>query len=96
MYLVSVNTYSYKEMRDDKEKAITDEWRTSEQDLIYLAVIGGAIGTEMAIYDFPTGENKHKVSKASWRIGIPSLILNHIFILYFLVRFLTKKKEHDY
>lgn len=95
-YIAAINTYSYKEMREDKEKSIHDEWRTSEQDLLFLAIIGGAVGTELAMYDFPSGENKHKISKACWRIGVPSLILNHLFILYFLFRFLTKKKEYEY
>jgi len=99
-YFIGINIYSYLQMKEDKRIAVENsqkpkkdrEWRISEQDLYFLAVIGGAIGTELAIYDFPSGENKHKVSKASWRYGIVSLIVNHLFIILLFLNFMIKKQ----
>lgn len=95
LYFIGINYYSYSEMREDKQKAIKKEWRTTEQDLFFLAAIGGAIGTELAIYDVFSDGGKHKVSKAAWRIGTVSLILNHLFILYLLSRWLLRKKKDN-
>ncbi|NOZ45160.1 MAG: DUF1294 domain-containing protein [Chlorobi bacterium] len=92
IYFIGINYYSYLEMREDKQKAVKKERRTSEQDLFSLAAMGGAIGTEIAMYDFPSGYYKHKVSKASWRIGIPSLIINHFFIIALLIFLVFKFK----
>lgn len=79
-------------MREDKQRAIDREWRISEQELFRNAAFGGAIGTELAMYDLFSEGGKHKVSKASWRIGNVSLIVNHIILLIILIRFLYKTK----
>lgn len=79
-------------MREDKQRAIDREWRISEQELFRNAAIGGAIGTELAMYDLFSEGGKHKVSKASWRMGNLSLIANHIIILIILIRVLYKSK----
>jgi len=91
-YLVHINYKSYYSMRMDKLKAETNSWRTSEQELFNEALMGGAIGIELAMYDFPDGKKKHKVSKAAWRIGIPSLILNQLFFLFLIIFFFYKNK----
>ena len=84
-HFININYKAYYDMRMDKLKAETNSWRTSEQELFNDALTGGATGILLAMYDFPKGERKHKVSKASWRIGIPSLILNQFFIIAFLI-----------
>ena len=92
IYFIGINTHSYVKMREDKILAENKAWRTPEKELMFLAAIGGAVGVEMAMYDFPTGDKKHKIKKAAWRFGIPSLFLNHAFILFLLFRRIYKTK----
>jgi len=88
LYYIGINTYSCYLMHDDKQKAINKEWRVSEKDFFTLAIAGAPIGIEIGMYAF-----RHKVSKASWRVGMPSLIINHFVLFIIFYRRLYRKKN---
>ena len=88
LYYVGINSYGCYLMYDDKQKAINKEWRVSEKEFYTLAAVGAPVGIEIGMYVF-----RHKVSKASWRVGMPSLIINHfVFFIIFYRRLYRKKK----
>ena len=78
--MILINFSSFIIFGLDKRKAKNKEWRISESSLIFLCLIGGAIGglISMVIY-------KHKLSKKLFYIGLPFMvILNRImeFIIF--------------
>ncbi|MGL5328270.1 MAG: DUF1294 domain-containing protein [Peptostreptococcaceae bacterium] len=79
IYLFIINIISYTAMYIDKQKAINNKYRISENTLISLSLIGGSIGTLSGMYNF-----RHKTQKPKFKIGIPLIILIQIVITYFI------------
>lgn len=77
IYFIIINILSFTLMGIDKYKAISNKWRISEYSLFALSLLGGSIGTLVAMYTF-----RHKTKKQSFRILIPIfLIINLILML---------------
>ncbi len=77
IYFIIINILSFTLMGIDKYKAISNKWRISEYSLFALSLLGGSIGTLVAMYTF-----HHKTKKQSFRILIPIfLIINLILML---------------
>ena len=96
LYYVGINSYACYLMRVDKQIAVDnanlepedEEMRISEKKFFTLAITGAPVGIEIGMYVF-----RHKVSKASWRVGMPSLIINHIVFFIIFYRILYRKKK---
>lgn len=80
-YLLLVNTVAFFLMGTDKRKAKKNKYRISEKALFMWALVGGSAGSLAGMYFF-----RHKTLHTSFRIGMPLILLVHIFILaYFLL-----------
>lgn len=80
IWFVFINLVAYIVMSDDKRRARQRKDRTPEKTLFLLAAIGGALGILLAM-----NIHRHKTKHASFRIGIPLLLLlNAVLYGYFL------------
>lgn len=80
VWFVFINAVAYIVMSDDKRRARQRKERTPEKSLFLLAAIGGALGILLAM-----NFKRHKTKHASFRIGIPLLLLlNAVLYGYFL------------
>lgn len=64
-------------MGRDKRKAKKKKWRTSENMLFFVAVIGGAIGAWLGMYVF-----RHKTNKYKFIIGMPLLVIVVLYVIW--------------
>lgn len=80
IWFVFINLIAYIVMSDDKRRARQRKERVPEKTLFLLAAIGGSLGTLLAM-----NIKRHKTKHASFRIGIPLLLLlNAVLYGYFL------------
>jgi uncharacterized membrane protein YsdA (DUF1294 family) len=75
-------------MGEDKHRAESGEWRISENELMFKAAIGGAVGEGAAMLYF-----WHKVRKPKFYFGIPLLIVFNLFIFRVLSKKLLKNSD---
>ena len=81
IYLFAINVISFLAMGIDKYKAKKGHWRTKENTLIMLVVLGGGIGGIAGMYFF-----RHKTKKPRFYIGFPMILgLEIILTILFLV-----------
>lgn len=79
-WFVMINVIGYVVMSEDKNKARKRRDRVPERTLFLLAFMGGSLGVLIAMY-----RKRHKTRHASFRIGIPLLLLlNMVLYGYFL------------
>ena len=78
-YLIAINLLAILVYGLDKRRAIKNKWRVKELYLFLIALLGGAIGSLMAMYAF-----HHKTKKISFVLGVPILILLNLGIFYLL------------
>ena len=76
IYLIIINILSFSLMGFDKYKAINNHWRISEYTLFGLSLLGGSLGTLIAMYTF-----HHKTKKNSFRILIPIFLIINILLI---------------
>lgn len=76
VYLVIINILSFILMGLDKYKAINNHWRISEYTFFGLSLLGGSLGTLIAMSIF-----HHKTKKNSFRILIPIFLIINIIML---------------
>ncbi|WP_128426834.1 DUF1294 domain-containing protein [Gudongella oleilytica] len=79
--LIFVNLYSFFLFWRDKRLALNHGWRIPESRLFLTALLGGAAGAILGMKLF-----SHKTKKASFRIGLPFLLVLNIISLYFLIQ----------
>lgn len=81
LWFLIINVISYLVMADDKRRARQRRDRIPERTLFLLAAIGGSLGVLMAM-----NVKRHKTKHASFRVGIPLLLLlNAVLLGYFLI-----------
>ena len=80
-YLVTINIIAFAMMGIDKIKAKVGMWRISEAALFIVAILGGSIGANFGMYVF-----RHKTMKFIFVVGMPIVLLIHIYIFYKLFR----------
>ena len=80
-YLITINIITFILYALDKYNAIHGKWRIRELVLLLFAIIGGAIGAILAMKTF-----RHKTKKAKFTIGIPVILLIHVFIIIYWIR----------
>ena len=77
--LLIINTNSFRIMGIDKLAAIINKRRISEKKLITLSIIGGTLGTTIAMFIF-----RHKINKIKFKLLIPLTI---VYIAYYIYIF---------
>lgn len=78
IYIVIINVVTFFIYGLDKSKAKAGQWRISEVQLIFLAVIGGSVGALAGMKIF-----HHKTRKPKFKIGVPVILIIQL-IIYFL------------
>ena len=68
-------------MYRDKKKAIKNEFRTPEKDLLLIALIGGSLGTLMGMY-----KCHHKTKHVKFIYGVPFILLINLVIIYIIIK----------
>ncbi|MFR2534616.1 MAG: DUF1294 domain-containing protein [Clostridia bacterium] len=82
VYLVMINMITFFAMWLDKRKAQRGKWRTSEQTLFVLVLLGGGIGGIAGMYTF-----RHKTQKPRFVVGFPAILIFEIVVLlYFFLK----------
>jgi uncharacterized membrane protein YsdA (DUF1294 family) len=81
LWFVLINIIAYVVMSEDKNKARARRERVPEKTLFLLAFMGGALGILIAMY-----RKRHKTKHASFRIGIPLLLLLNILLYGYFLR----------
>ena len=79
LYLIIINAAAFLLMLVDKLKAKRGAWRISEATLMWIAVLGGSIGSLFGMYLC-----RHKTRHIKFTLGIPLiLILQIVFAIWF-------------
>ena len=81
IYFLAINLISFQTMRLDKKKARRGEWRTPESVLFLQAIIGGSIGSILAMNLF------HHKTRTAFRIGMPVILLVQLLLILMLILF---------
>ena len=55
-------------------------WRTKEQTLFVIAMIGGSIGSVLGMYIF-----RHKTKHTNFTLGIPVILITQIVLIIYFV-----------
>lgn len=71
-YVIVINAISLFLMKLDQFYAVHRRWRISERTLLWVAFIGGAVGTWIAMYVF-----RHKVRKPKFVWLVPLFMCLH-------------------
>ena len=79
-YFLLINAIGFLLMLVDKYKAKRNLWRIPEATLIWVAVIGGSIGSIAGMNLF-----RHKTKHAKFYIGLPVILALQIVLVYLLV-----------
>ena len=85
IYLLSVNALGFLLMLIDKYKARKKLWRIPEATLMWVAALGGSLGSLLGMYTV-----RHKTQHLKFTVGIP-LILAAQCVIAVLVMALTAK-----
>ncbi len=83
IWLLALNAIAYAVMASDKQKAKRNRRRVPERTLFTWAAVGGALGIWIAM-----STKRHKTQHASFRFGIPALLVLNIAVyggLYYLL-----------
>lgn len=78
IYLLIVNLLGFCLMFVDKMRACKQRYRISENSLLFVALIGGSIGSYIGMYFF-----HHKTKHVRFYIGIPVMIILQIILYCF-------------
>jgi len=84
LFLIFINFFAFFLYRFDKLRAISGNFRISEKLLLFVAILGGSIGSWFAMYY----GKRHKVNKLIFKLGVPLLIILQIIIIrWFFLNF---------
>ena len=82
IYLLLINALGFVLMLVDKWKARKKRWRIPESTLMWVAALGGSIGSLLGMYTV-----RHKTKHLKFTVGIPLILVAQIFgAIYFLNR----------
>lgn len=69
IYLLLINALGFALMLIDKRKAMKNRWRIRESTLLWVAALGGSVGSLLGMYTF-----RHKTLHLKFTLGIPLLL----------------------
>ncbi|HEY4629197.1 DUF1294 domain-containing protein [Flavobacterium sp.] len=81
-YFLAVNILSFSITGIDKWYAVRQKFRVSEKILLVFVLIGGTIGSAIAMLLF-----RHKISKLSYLSKFFAVVLLQIAVFYFIKRY---------
>ena len=81
LYLTIINAAGFLLMLIDKQKARRGAWRIPEATLIWIAILGGSIGSLIGMYFF-----RHKTRHLKFVMGIPVILFAQLALLIWLYR----------
>ena len=81
LYLIIINAAGFLLMLIDKQKARRGAWRIPEATLIWVAILGGSIGSLIGMYLF-----RHKTRHLKFLLGIPVILFAQLALLIWLYR----------
>ena len=81
LYLTIINAAGFLLMLIDKQKARRGAWRIPEATLIWIAILGGSIGSLIGMYFF-----RHKTRHLKFVLGIPVILFAQLALLIWLYR----------
>lgn len=79
-YFILINIVGFFIMFIDKKKAINHSFRISERNLIFIALIGGSIGTLLSMKAF-----RHKTKHIKFTLGIPLILTIQIAVFLYIM-----------
>ncbi len=77
IYVVVINLLGFFQMARDKRNAERKKGRISEKRLFFVAVLGGSVGSIMAMYLF-----RHKTQHVSFVLGMPLILIVQLVLFY--------------
>lgn len=77
LYIIIINSIAFVVFGIDKQKAVKNKWRISENTLIGLALIGGSAGALIGMRCF-----HHKTRKKKFLVGIPLILILQMGICF--------------
>lgn len=83
-YFIIINLIAIVITIVDKKNAVNNKWRVSENALLSVSTIGGAIGMYVTMHII-----HHKTKKLKFMLGIPLIFFGEILLLigiYFLFK----------
>lgn len=75
VYLTIINIVAFGMYGVDKQKAIKNQWRIPEAQLLAVAAIGGSAGAILGMQFF-----HHKTRKWKFRIGVPLILAVQLIV----------------
>ena len=80
IYLLLINAAGFLLMLIDKWKARHNRWRIPEATLMWVAALGGSIGSLLGMYTV-----RHKTKHPKFTVGIPLILVAQIFAAIYLI-----------
>ena len=80
IYLLLVNAAGFLLMLIDKWKARHNRWRIPEATLMWVAALGGSVGSLLGMYTV-----RHKTKHPKFTVGIPLILVAQIFAAIYLI-----------
>ena len=81
LYLTIINAAGFLLMLIDKQKARRGAWRIPEATLIWIAILGGSIGSLIGMYFF-----RHKTRQLKFVLGIPVILFAQLSLAIWFYR----------
>lgn len=79
IYFSIINVVGFLSMAIDKFKAKHSMWRIPEKTLLLIPLLGGSIGSLIAMYTF-----RHKTLHPQFKYGIPCFLVINLICIYFI------------
>ncbi len=80
LYLLLVNAAGFLLMLIDKWKAKHNRWRIPEATLMWVAALGGSVGSLLGMYTV-----RHKTKHIKFTLGIPVILVVQVFAAVYLL-----------
>lgn len=80
LYMLFINVVALIMYGVDKYKAVHSAWRISERVLLFVALIGGAMGAMIGMYLF-----RHKTRHARFVVLVPLFLMAQLYLVYLLL-----------
>lgn len=81
LYLTIINAAGFLLMLIDKQKARRGAWRIPEATLIWVAILGGSVGSLLGMYLF-----RHKTRHLKFTVGIPLILFLQLALVIALFK----------
>ncbi|WMJ81897.1 DUF1294 domain-containing protein [Clostridium sp. MB40-C1] len=81
-YLIFLNIIGFLSMYVDKVKARNKKWRIKESTLLFIAILGGSLGSYLGMKAF-----RHKTKHNKFVYGIPIILIIQLVLIKSVVAY---------